>query len=178
MSSRSTLRAARPATPRRSGRARAASVRRARWCRAGSRLEASRLDAVPSQFRNRIVQSHLREARGDSRTQPGRRLLVIANGVAQDLPHLFLSAAPVLARAALQPGLEVVVQLPDQDLSHGVDDITLSAWALAAHDPKQSGAARAAALRRAGDARRQPNDVPRREGRRYGALPSIGAAAR
>jgi len=64
---------------------------------------------VPAQFRNRLIQAYLGEARGDSRTQSGRRLILVAYGIAQDLPHLFLSAAPVLTSAALQSCLEVVV---------------------------------------------------------------------
>jgi hypothetical protein len=42
----------------------------------------------------------------------------VPDGVAQDLADLFLGAATVPARPALELGLYVVLELADQDLRH------------------------------------------------------------
>src|SRR3954453_9871319 len=126
MSSTPTPPAAGPATRPRAARAACASAPRARWCRAGSRLKSRRPNRLAAQFRTRLVETDALEARGDPRAQTDGALHGLAHGIAEDLARLFLHAAAMRPGALLQPRLQVIIELPDQDLSHDADAITLS----------------------------------------------------
>jgi hypothetical protein len=66
------------------------------------------------------IQPDTAEPGGNARSQWGLNLSFTPDRVPKDLPKFFLRAAAVTPSAALELLLDVIVELADQELGHGV----------------------------------------------------------
>ena len=73
-----------------------------------------------------IIEPDLREPGRDARPEARRGGSLIAHGVSEDLAHLLLCAPSVLACPPLELRLDIIVKLPNYDLRHCSNDITIS----------------------------------------------------
>src|SRR5258708_2226841 len=105
--------------PLRGARVPCASTPTPRWWREGSFGEGCRPRRLAVQFRQVRRQTGLRESRRDTRSQSGRGPVLFLQRVAKDVPDFFLHAAPMALGAALQARLNVVFQMPNNELGHG-----------------------------------------------------------
>src|SRR5262245_60940426 len=101
--------------PPRSDRARAASGPRPRWCPARSRFEIGWTRLLASQLGNVLRQTQSGEAGSDPRAEGCPCAPLVPDRVAQDLADFLFGAAAVAACAALEFGLDVVVEVSDQE---------------------------------------------------------------
>jgi hypothetical protein len=75
---------------------------------------------MPSKLDDVLVQADLCETSCDARAQPRRWAFLIAHGIAQNLSYFLLGAAAMVTGASLELRLHVVLELSDQNLSHGM----------------------------------------------------------
>ena len=74
---------------------------------------------MAAQLRNLFIKTDTAETRGDTRSQRYPDASITSDRVAKDLADLFFGAASVTARATLKLLLQVIVELANEDLSHG-----------------------------------------------------------
>jgi hypothetical protein len=74
---------------------------------------------VTAKLRNLLVETNSGEAGGNPRPERLARSTLTPDRVAEDVADLLLGAAAVAASAPLELDLDFVVELADQELSHG-----------------------------------------------------------
>ena len=81
---------------------------------------------MPAQLRDLCVETIPAEPSGNPRSERSLNGSFAPDGVPKDLPNLLFRAAPMPLRAPLELGFYVVIQLTDQQLSHGCYAITIA----------------------------------------------------
>jgi hypothetical protein len=89
------------------------------WCRARSRFEVGVASLFTAQLGNILRETHSGEAGREPRAERWLGFAFVPDRVAEDLADFLLSAVTMTACAALKLGLYVVVEMSDQELSHG-----------------------------------------------------------
>jgi hypothetical protein len=74
---------------------------------------------LTAQLGNLFDETYPRKAGGDPGAKGCPGTAILLHCVAEDLTHLFLRAATVTPRTSLELGLDIVVELSDQELGHG-----------------------------------------------------------
>ena len=75
---------------------------------------------MAAQLRNILCEAQTGEAIGEPGAERCPGHILISDRVAEDLTNLLFRAAAVTACATLKLGFYIVVEVPDQELSHGV----------------------------------------------------------
>lgn len=81
---------------------------------------------LTAKLRNLVVQAKGAEPFGDLGAERGPGAAFASDGAPQDLPDFLRDAAPMAAGAALELPFHVVVEVANQELSHGLDNLTIS----------------------------------------------------
>lgn len=91
------------------------------------------------EFRNVGRQTNASKPCGDSRPEFFDGAILDRDSLPQDIPHFVFHAPSMLPRSTLQPGLDVILQVTHDELSHeapsAINDITISIHRFATEIP-------------------------------------------